>query len=450
MAPADPAGKNRLAGEGRPQQGPPLVVATILRDEGMTGVHTHVRELAAYLAGRGEDLDLVTPFSWGGALALPVFGARLALERLHAPAGVAWYRYWHEVFLRRALRRRLAGLGALTVYAQGPEAARAALWARSGPHQRVVMAVHYTASQADGWAEKGLVKRDSAVYRSIRKMERGVLPSADGIVYVSRWAQASVLSWLPEAGAVPSAVIPNFLVARAAAPTAGSRGDLVTVGSLDAAKRHHNLLRVLAQAKRLGRRYTLDVYGTGPLLGDLRRTASDLGVDAQVTFKGFRPDVRARLPAYRAYVHACLVETGPLAVIEAMAEGLPVLAPRSGGMPELYSDGESGLFWDPEDPVHAAKALVGLLDDESLRQRYSAKAREQFHAHFSADVAGDALTSFLAIREQSFATASRGHRPRAPRASSLETTPTAYDGEREMSFSTILAAFGCSTPGASW
>ena len=104
-----------------------------------------------------------------GPLTVPVFGFRHALERCSRSAGVAWYRHWHEVFLRNALRRRLAEVGDCVVYAQGPLAARAALYARRGPHQRVIMAVHFRISQADEWADKKQITPGGRVFRAIRQ-----------------------------------------------------------------------------------------------------------------------------------------------------------------------------------------------------------------------------------------------------------------------------------------
>ena len=99
------------------------------------------------------------PFPGLGALAMPVFGLRRLVERGNRAAGVVWYRHWHEVFLSHALRRRLAGIGDCVVYAQDPPAARAALRARQGPHQRVVLAVHFRISQSDEWADKEQITR---------------------------------------------------------------------------------------------------------------------------------------------------------------------------------------------------------------------------------------------------------------------------------------------------
>jgi hypothetical protein len=191
---------------------PPVVVVTIFREEGSTGVHTHFRQVCRYLEEVGMTTTVITPFSWSRALTYPVFGPRLVLKRFSGAASVLWYRYWHEVFLRNALRTNLAKVGDCIVYAQGPLEARAALRARRGPHQRVVMAVHFRASQADEHAEPGReIKRDGTVFRAIRQLERDVILQVDGLVYVSRWARDALLSWLPEAAQVPSTVIGNFV-----------------------------------------------------------------------------------------------------------------------------------------------------------------------------------------------------------------------------------------------
>lgn len=65
----------------------PLIIATMLREEGGTGVHTHVRQLRRHLKERGMGATLVTPFSWGRMLAIPVFGLRLAMAQFSRPAG---------------------------------------------------------------------------------------------------------------------------------------------------------------------------------------------------------------------------------------------------------------------------------------------------------------------------------------------------------------------------
>ena len=373
----------------------PLLIASILREQGNTGVHTHVRELRRHLDESGVPATVVTPFSWGGALRLPVFGARLALHPWSRAAGVLWYRHWHELFLRSALQRRLSRLDEAIIYAQGPEAARASLLARSGRHQQVVMAVHYQTSQADGWAGAGCIRRGGVAYRAIRQMEKDVIPQLDGIVYVSRSARDHLVSWLPDATEVRSAIVPNFVVPVEAAEPRSQVADLVSVGSLLKGKNHRYLLEMLAAAKQGGRHLTLDVYGDGPLRRQLVRLAHMLGVDQQVRFIGYQPEVRRMLPAYRAYVHASLYEAAPLAIIEAMAAGLPVVAPGCGGVPELFDDGVEGRYWPIDDPAAAAATLMNLLDDEPARRNAGKAASARFEGHFYAKTVAPRLESFL-------------------------------------------------------
>jgi glycosyltransferase involved in cell wall biosynthesis len=374
----------------------PLIIATILPEEGVTGVHTHIQQLRRYLKENGMAATLVTPFSWGGRLSYPVFGVRpLILERCSGSASVVWYRYWHEVFLRNALRRCLDELGDCVVYAQDPLAARAALHARRGPHQRVVLALHFQSSHADEWAHKNEIRRDGYLFRAIRQYEREVIPSVDRIMYVSQSARNAVLSWLPEAAAVPSAVIGSFVSPLRSEPGQGLSGDLVTVGGLLPAKNHAFLIEVLAEAKRAGRSLTLDVFGEGPLRKELLRQAGQLGLGEQVRLRGFRPDVRDFLPRYRAYVHASYLDSQSLAIIEAMAAGLPIVAGAVGGIPELCDDGVEARFWPLDDPAQAAAILVGLLDCEPARLKAARAASERFHRDFDADVVAPQLLAFL-------------------------------------------------------
>jgi glycosyltransferase involved in cell wall biosynthesis len=259
------------------------------------------------------------------------------------------------------------------------------------------MAVHYKYSHADEWADirRGPIKRDGVVFRAIRRFDREVIPQVDGIVFVSEWGRKALLSWLPEAAAVPYAVIGNFVQPIAPQPGREPLADLVSIGTLDLVKNHRFLLEVLAEAKRAGRSFTLDVFGGGPLRNDLLRLARSLGLEDQVCFRGFRSDLSEFLPRYRAYVHAAYSESLPLAIIEAMAAGLPVVAGDIGGISELCDDGVEGRFWPLDDPAAAASTLIELLDDEPSRQKAASAASERFCRDFDAGVIGPRLRSFL-------------------------------------------------------
>ena len=385
------------ASSGRIQDEPslPLVIATMLREEGITGVQSYVQRLRRYLDDHNMPAPLITPFSWGRPLTVPVFGFRLALQRFSGPASVVWYRHWHEVFLRNALRRRLAELGDCVVYAQGPLAARAALQARQGTRQRVVMVVHFRISQADEWADKEQIRRDGRVFRGIRQVERDVIARVDGLVYMSKWAKDALLSWLPEAAEVPSAVIGSLVAPLQPKPDQEPLGDLITIGNLDYVKNHRFMLNVLAEVRREGRSLTLDVFGEGPLRKDLLAQTRSLGLEEQVRFRGFRRDVRDSLPRYRAYVHASYSESFCLAIVEAMAAGLPIVAANIGPISELVDDGVEARFWPLDDPAGAAATLIELLDSEPARLKTAQAAYERFRSEFDADLIVPQLMSFL-------------------------------------------------------
>jgi glycosyltransferase involved in cell wall biosynthesis len=374
---------------------PTLVIATILREKGITGVHTHFRQLCQYLEAKGTRATLITPFSWGRPLTRPVFGFRFLLERCSGPANVWWYRHWHEVFLHQALRRRLSTVDDCVIYAQCPLSARAALQARRGPHQRVIMAVHFRISQADEWADKGQISRGGSMFRAIRSLEREVIPQVDGLVYVSRWAQEALTGWLPRAATVPFAVIDNFVAPLDEKPWPEPISDLLTIGNLEAVKNHRYLLEILAEAKQAGRTYTMDIFGEGPLRNDLHQQIRTLGLEGQVRLHGFRPDVRDFLPGYRAYVHASYSESSSLAIIEAMAAGLPIVAGDIGPLSELFDEGVEGRFWPLDDPAGAAAVLIRLMDDEAGRSMAAAAALARFRRDFDAQVIAPRLLSFV-------------------------------------------------------
>jgi glycosyltransferase involved in cell wall biosynthesis len=233
------------------------------------------------------------------------------------------------------------------------------------------------------------------VFRAIRRAEREAILQLDGLVYVSQWARDELLSWLPEAAGVRSAVIHNFVAPLHAEPRQEFLGDLVTMGALGYLKNQRFLLEVLAEAKRAGRRFTLDVFGDGPDRTDLLQLTRSLGLEEQVRFRGFRSDVREFLPRYRAFVYASSSECCPLAIIEAMAAGLPILTGDIRPFPEFCDDGVEGRFWPLDDPARAAAILIDLLDCEPARLKAATAASERFHRDFDADIVGPRLRSFL-------------------------------------------------------
>ena len=371
-----------------------VAVASLLRPEGATGVQSHVQGLRTAARELGRELELVTPFDARSPLLAPVFGVRHLLHPVSAPASVWWYRRWHRHYLEVALRDRLRQPAARrTIYAQCPVSAEAALRVRTT--QAVAMVVHFNVSQADEWAEKGELQPGDRVFRGIRRQEERVLPALDGLVYVSEFMRDVVQERIPATRDVPSLVAPNFVEVGPVRHPVDHHRDLVSVGSLEPRKNHAFLLEVLAIAARRGQRYTLTIVGDGPDRLDLERRAQELGVKDLVEFAGFTPDPRAVLRRHRLYCHASRMESFGIALIEAMAEGLPVVAAPVGGVPEIVRPGVDGELWSLEDAEGACDVLVGLLSDADRLAALGEAAWAGARARFSGDEVGPRLLAFL-------------------------------------------------------
>jgi glycosyltransferase involved in cell wall biosynthesis len=189
---------------------------------------------------------------------------------------------------------------------------------------------------------------------------------------------------------VPSAVDERRVVAPPGARQAlraewGVRADEVLVlvpGALERRKGHAVLL---AAAARLAPRAPSLRYvfcGAGRELEALRRVA--VGLDGAVVFAGFRPDIGACLAAADVAALPSLQEGLGVAVLEAMAAGLPVVASRVGGLGEAVVHGETGLLVPPGDAGALAAALDRVAGDPAFRARLGAAGRARVGERFSA------------------------------------------------------------------
>jgi len=147
------------------------------------------------------------------------------------------------------------------------------------------------------------------------------------------------------------------------------------VGNFTAKKDHANLLRALAGSGPLGRAH-LALVGLGPLADDLRRSARELGVADRVHFLGSRDDVFDLLPLFDAFCLSSQFEGFPIALVEAMATGLPCVSTSVGGVPEILVDGVNGLLVPAKDHAALGSALEAFMADPDLARRCGNAARE--------------------------------------------------------------------------
>jgi glycosyltransferase involved in cell wall biosynthesis len=126
----------------------------------------------------------------------------------------------------------------------------------------------------------------------------------------------------------------------------------------------------------------LDVFGDGTLRPELEDQARRLGIEVQ--FHGFVDDLRDRLLELDAFVLPTRADNLPVAILEAMALALPVVATRVGGIPELVVGGETGLLVEPDDSRGLARALDEVIADPGRHRRLGEAGAARISAHFEA------------------------------------------------------------------
>lgn len=374
-----------------------LIVVMLLRDQGTTGVQTHVRAFREWLAAQGRPAKLVTPFDAPAASRLALYGLialRRVLERVAPPLAVDLYRTGHGWCLRQALRRHLSGHSKIVIYAQCPVSAAAALRLAPDRQASVVMAVHYNESQADEWADKGAFARNSHPHRRIRDFEAKWLPQLHGLVFVSRFMRDRICAQHPACAALEHAVIPNF-VSPPSAAAAGPAAELLSIGTLEPRKNQRYLLDIIAAARDQGQTLSLTIVGDGPDRKALAGRARELGIEAQVHFAGFRRDAASLIHRHRALVHVARIENLPLVVLEAYACSRPVFAVPAGGIAEVLADGVEGRHLPATDPSTAARIIRATLDNPEELTAMGSSALARHLQSFSTEVVAARLEAFI-------------------------------------------------------
>ncbi len=150
---------------------------------------------------------------------------------------------------------------------------------------------------------------------------------------------------------------------------------VVAVGRLAAVKGYDVLIRAAAALRDEGRAVRVAIAGDGPERGALSELIASLGLEREATLLGLRADVGDILAAADVVVMSSHSEGAPLAILEYMAAGTPIVATNVGGIPELIDDGVHGLLVAPGDPAALAAGVARILDDRRLADRLAGAAR---------------------------------------------------------------------------
>lgn len=180
-------------------------------------------------------------------------------------------------------------------------------------------------------------------------------------------------------------------------PAHGLPADAYLVGCaarLVPVKRHEDLVAGFAAAARAHADARLVLVGRGPLESKLRRQAEALDVGHRVIFLGEHHDMETLLPLFDAFALASSTEGLSNALLEAMACGLPTVATRVGGNPELVEPAVTGYLVDPERPDQLSLALAELLGRREQGRSMGLAARQRAERLFSLPAMIAAFTAF--------------------------------------------------------
>jgi glycosyltransferase involved in cell wall biosynthesis len=150
-------------------------------------------------------------------------------------------------------------------------------------------------------------------------------------------------------------------------------------------KGHTDLLHAATVVSREFRTVKFLLIGDGAERARLEVMTAELGLRETVLFLGRRNDVPSLLACCDLFVLPSSAEGLPNSVLEAMAAGLPVVATRVGGIPEIIDDGANGLLVAPRDPQSLAAAILQLLGNEEVAKRLARSARDRACGQFGFD-----------------------------------------------------------------
>jgi len=343
-------------------------------------------ELAKALADRGHQVHLVStdmPFRLGE------FHAGLAFHQVHTPS----YPLFREPQFLLSLANRVVQvarefqLDVIHAHYAIPHATAALLSKQvlqSGGHTpvpKIVTTLHGT--------DITLVGSDPSYSEIVAySIER-----SDGVTAVSQSLAAATHTELCVSREI--VVIPNFLDCslhqRVVVPGLRRRFAkddttklVIHVSNLRPVKRVDTVMEVFARiCREVPARLLL--VGDGPELGTAYRMGRELGISQQVEMLGAQEAVLPLLSAADVFLLPSAQESFGLAALEAMASGVPVVASRVGGLPEVIEHGVSGFLHPPGDLDGMARSAIALLTDASLHASIAGVASRRVREQFCAD-----------------------------------------------------------------
>jgi glycosyltransferase involved in cell wall biosynthesis len=370
--------------------GAPLNILHVLRAP-VGGLFRHVTDLARGQAARGHRVGLIADSSTGGLQAEATLAA-LAKALAHGVTRVPMSRHvgTSDIFAVRHVSRRAQGVAADVIHGHGAKGGAYARLASSLPSSasggeigrgiRVYTphggSLHYRWGAPTGLfylnAERVLMRRtdlflfESAYGRDVFKAKIG---EPEGLIRI-------VYNGVTDDEFQPVVVGPGAT-------------ELLFIGELRVLKGVDVLIAAIKELAQDGRSISATIVGDGPDRGRFERAVTGHGLSDKVKFVGTKP-ARAAFGLGRLLVVPSRAESLPYIVLEAAAAGVPMIASRVGGIPEIFGP-DAGALVPPADPSALARAISQALQDRGARHSATLRLKARIRAAFSADAMTDAV-----------------------------------------------------------
>lgn len=347
-----------------------LEILVALETSGPGGAENMVLSLAAGLAARGHGVSIVTDAPGWMTDRAHQAGIPVWIETQRPGVDLPW-------ILRLARRMRRERIDyfhshefSMNVF--GGAAARLA----SVPHLATIHGRNYVTGAPRRVLAYRLLRRLGVPIVAVSEDLRGYLAEGFGL---SREALSLIPNGIEIPAPTPRSPGPQRERERAHLGLPATAPLVLCVGNLYPVKDHATLVRAVAKLPGVH----LAIAGRGDEEENLRRLARELGLADRLHLLGLRDDVGALLGVCDLFAQPSRSEGLPLAILEAMSRGVPVVASRVGGIPEAIEEGRSGVLVAPGDPEAFARAIATILASPEQAERLGRQARARVEAEFS-------------------------------------------------------------------
>jgi glycosyltransferase involved in cell wall biosynthesis len=216
------------------------------------------------------------------------------------------------------------------------------------------------------------------------KLEKLTIPRSNGVICITHYTQDAVRDLAKRTWIVPNAVDASFFEVNAQ-PPAEKPPRILCVGNICLRKNQNAFIRALdplAARRQFELKFLGHTGAGGPYESEFLQLVRERSWCVYVGMAS-REQLKQQLREATALALPSLEDNCPMVVLEAMAAGVPVVAARVGGLPDLIEEGKTGFFCDPLDSRSMSGALEAFLQNRSTGSNLAKLAREQALARFS-------------------------------------------------------------------